>query len=124
MQAIEAGKHIHFNKTMTTTAEEATQLIDAAAAKNVTLVASPGQMIPSSNKRIRKLIQDGVLGQPPGGDRGGLWEHARAEKNAPRHGCSEQYQSGLILAQARRRPALRYDRLQPAHIDRHRSFPQ
>ena len=63
MQAIEAGKHIHFNKTMTTTAEEATQLIDAAAAKNVTLVASPGQMIPSSNKRIRKLIQDGVLGQ-------------------------------------------------------------
>ena len=66
MQAIEAGKHIHFNKTMTTTAEEATQLIDAAAAKNVTLVASPGRMIRSSNKRIRKLIQDGVLGQPPG----------------------------------------------------------
>jgi len=63
MAAIKAGKHIHFNKTMTTTADEATQLIDAAAAANVKLVASPGQMIRPANKRIRKMIADGVLGQ-------------------------------------------------------------
>lgn len=63
MQAIGAGKHIHFNKTMTTTAEEATQLIDAAAAKGVKLVASPGQMIRTVNKRIRQMIEDGALGQ-------------------------------------------------------------
>ena len=63
MQAIAAGKHIHFNKTMTTTAEEATNLIDAANAAGVKLVASPGQMIRPSNKRIRKMIQEGALGQ-------------------------------------------------------------
>ena len=63
MAAIQAGKHIHFNKTITTTADEATQLIDAAAEAGVKLVASPGQMIRPANKRIRKMIGDGVLGQ-------------------------------------------------------------
>ena len=63
MAAIKAGKHVHFNKTMTTTEGEATQLIDAAAEANVKLVASPGQMIRPANKRIRKMIADGVLGQ-------------------------------------------------------------
>ncbi len=61
--AIEAGKHMHFNKTMTVTSGEATELIDGAAKKNLKIVASPGQMIRSSNKRIRKMIQDGTLGQ-------------------------------------------------------------
>ncbi len=63
LQAIGAGKHVHFNKTMTTTADEATHLINEAAAKNVKLVASPGQMLQAPNKRIRKLIQDGALGR-------------------------------------------------------------
>ena len=63
MAAIKAGKHVHFNKTMTTTADEATQLINAAAAANVKLVASPGQMIRPANQRIRRMIKDGALGQ-------------------------------------------------------------
>ena len=63
MQAIQAGKHVHFNKTMTTTADEATRLIDAAAAAGVKLVASPGQMIRPANKRLRKMIEDGTLGR-------------------------------------------------------------
>ncbi|MEK7765013.1 MAG: Gfo/Idh/MocA family oxidoreductase, partial [bacterium] len=63
MKAIAAGKHIHFNKTMTTTKAEADQLIDAAAKKGVKLVASPGQMLRPQNRRIRKLILDGAIGQ-------------------------------------------------------------
>ncbi len=63
MQAIDAGKHIHFNKTITTTAEEATKLIDAAAENGVKMVASPGQMIRAVNQRIRRMIQEGELGQ-------------------------------------------------------------
>jgi predicted dehydrogenase len=63
LQAIRAGKHVHFNKTMTTTAAEATHLIDEAAAKGVRLVASPGQMLRPQNRRIRKLIQEGALGK-------------------------------------------------------------
>jgi predicted dehydrogenase len=63
LQAIRAGKHVHFNKTMTVTAAEATHLIDEAAARNVKLVASPGQMLRAANLRLRRLIQDGALGR-------------------------------------------------------------
>lgn len=63
MKAIEAGKHIHFNKTMCTTSKEATDLIKAAKKKKVKLVASPGQMIRPYNQRLRKLIKEGRMGQ-------------------------------------------------------------
>jgi predicted dehydrogenase len=63
MKAIEAGKHVHFNKTMCTTAKEATALIKAARKHKVKLVASPGMMIRPYNQRFRKLIREGKLGQ-------------------------------------------------------------
>jgi predicted dehydrogenase len=63
LQAIQTGKHVHFNKTMTTTTQEATLLIDEAAAKGVKLVSSPGQMLRPQNQRIRALIQEGALGR-------------------------------------------------------------
>ena len=63
LQALQAGKHIHFNKTMTVTSEEATHLIDEAERRNLHIVASPGQMLRPSNLRIRKMIQNGDLGQ-------------------------------------------------------------
>jgi predicted dehydrogenase len=63
LQAIEAGKHVHFNKTMTTTVDEASRLIDRAADKGVYLVASPGQMLHPYNRRIRKLVLQGALGR-------------------------------------------------------------
>jgi predicted dehydrogenase len=63
MQAVEAGKHIHFNKTMTTTVNEANRLIDRAQERGVKMVASPGQMLWPINQRIRQIIRDGVLGQ-------------------------------------------------------------
>src|SRR5581483_11664369 len=44
LQAIRAGKHVHFNKTMTTTAAEATHLINEAAERGIKLVASPGRL--------------------------------------------------------------------------------
>ena len=63
LQAIEAGKHIHFNKTMTTRVDEADDLIAQAAARGVHLVASPGMMLHPHNRRIRKLILEGSLGK-------------------------------------------------------------
>jgi len=63
MKLVAAGKHVHFNKTMTTTRSEADRLIDAAAKKGVKLVASPGQMLRPPFLRIRKLIQDGAIGK-------------------------------------------------------------
>jgi predicted dehydrogenase len=63
MAALAAGKHIHFNKTMTTTVDEADRLIARAAETGVRIVASPGQMLHPHNQRIRKLILTGALGR-------------------------------------------------------------
>ncbi len=62
MKAIKAGKHIHFNKTMTTTKDEADQIIEAAGKAGIKIVASPGQMLRPQNLRIRQLIQNGAIG--------------------------------------------------------------
>jgi predicted dehydrogenase len=61
--ALEAGKHVHFNKTMTTTAAEATTLIDLARARNLRIVASPGEMLRPHNQEIKRLIAEGTLGR-------------------------------------------------------------
>ena len=52
--AIEHGLHAHFNKTMTTTVDEADDLIESAARKGVKLVASPGQMLRPIHQEIRQ----------------------------------------------------------------------
>lgn len=62
-RALEAGKHVHFNKTMTTTVAEATELIDLARERHLRIVASPGEMLRPHNQRIRQLIQEGALGR-------------------------------------------------------------
>jgi predicted dehydrogenase len=63
MMAVEAGKHVHLNKTMTTTVDEADRLIVQAAEKGICLVASPGMMLHRHNQRIRRLILEGALGK-------------------------------------------------------------
>jgi len=61
-QALLAGKHIHFNKTMTTTVPEADELISLATERNLRIVASPGEMIRPHNARIKELVASGALG--------------------------------------------------------------
>ncbi|MGB3307225.1 MAG: Gfo/Idh/MocA family oxidoreductase [Thermomicrobiales bacterium] len=63
-QALEAGKHIHFNKTMCTTVAEATELIDLAKAKNLHIVASPGEVLRPQVQAVKKAIADGRIGIP------------------------------------------------------------
>ncbi len=60
--AIEHGVHVHFNKTMTTTVDEADDLIESTARKGVKLVASPGQMLCPIHQEIKRLIEDGAIG--------------------------------------------------------------
>lgn len=62
MMAVKRGIHVHFNKTMTTTVDEADSLIESAKQNNVKLVACPGQMLRPINQEIRRLIVDGALG--------------------------------------------------------------
>lgn len=61
-EALEAGKHVHFNKTMTTTVDEATELIDLAARSGLRIVASPGEVLRPHLWAIRELIAGGALG--------------------------------------------------------------
>lgn len=63
LMAIEAGKHIHFNKTMTVTAAEAVDLIAKANKAGVKIVASPGQLTRPALREIRRRVQEGELGQ-------------------------------------------------------------
>ena len=61
--ALEAGKHVHVNKTMTTTVAEADALIALAARKNLRIVASPGEILRPQIAAARRLIREGTIGQ-------------------------------------------------------------
>jgi predicted dehydrogenase len=62
--ALEAGKHVHFNKTMTTTAAEATELIELAKAKDLRIVASPGEVLRPQVQAVKRAIESGTIGTP------------------------------------------------------------
>ena len=61
--ALSAGKHVHVNKTMSTTVAEATELIELAAANGLRLVASPGEVLRPQLARTRELIAAGAIGR-------------------------------------------------------------
>jgi predicted dehydrogenase len=63
MAALEAGKHVHFNKTMSTTVAEADRLIALADEKQLRIVASPGEVLRPQLVAIRELIAAGAIGR-------------------------------------------------------------
>lgn len=63
MQALAAGKHVHFNKTMSTTVAEADALVALAEAKDLRIVASPGEVLRPQLDATRRLIADGAIGR-------------------------------------------------------------
>ena len=64
MAAIHAGKHVYLQKTMTTTVEEATTVIDSASERGLKLVVSPGQMLSPAYQQLRNAIQQQIIGVP------------------------------------------------------------
>jgi predicted dehydrogenase len=63
LAAIEAGKHVHLQKTMTTTLAEADRLVEAARRKCVKVVASPGQMLSPNCQALREVVEKDLLGR-------------------------------------------------------------
>ncbi len=61
--ALEAGKHVHVNKTMTTTVDEADELIRLADERGLRIVASPGEVLRPQVRRARQLIREGAIGR-------------------------------------------------------------
>jgi predicted dehydrogenase len=60
--ALQAGKHVHVNKTLCTTVAEADELIELARSRDVRLVASPGEVLRPHLRRTRELIDEGAIG--------------------------------------------------------------
>lgn len=80
LAAIKAGKHVHFNKTMTTTKKEADVIIAEAKKRKVKLVAAPSQMLRPQNRRIRKLYREGAIGRLAWAAIGGAFEKYHEEE--------------------------------------------
>lgn len=63
MKAIAAGKHLHLNKTMTTTKTEADAVIESARKAGVKVVASPGNAYRPEIKRIKEIVESEEIGR-------------------------------------------------------------
>jgi predicted dehydrogenase len=61
--ALEAGKHVHANKTMATAVSEADELIALAEEHDLRIVASPGEVLRPHVTRTRELIESGAIGE-------------------------------------------------------------
>src|SRR6185503_18255276 len=80
LKALRAGKHLHSNKTITTTKKECDVLIAEAKKRKLRIVAAPSQMLRPQNRRIRKLIQGGAIGKLVWAAIGGAFERYHQEE--------------------------------------------
>lgn len=64
IEAAHAGKHIYLQKAMTTTLEEANNLLSTVKKEGVKLVASPGQMHNPSLRMAKEMVDNGLIGRP------------------------------------------------------------
>lgn len=86
LMAIEAGKHIHFNKTQTLTVAESDEIIARAREKGVKIVSSPGGLMTMPMyQRMRRAVLEGRLGMLAwayaDNDVGGGSYHLRGDRN-------------------------------------------
>jgi predicted dehydrogenase len=63
MAALQGGKHVYVQKSMTTTLAEANDVVELARTKKLKLCASPGEMLRSPWPQIREVVQKGLLGR-------------------------------------------------------------
>jgi predicted dehydrogenase len=63
LAALRAGKHVFTEKLLAPTVAECEELIDAAREQDVALVVSLPQLATSTTRTIRRLLDEGALGQ-------------------------------------------------------------
>lgn len=59
-----AGKHLYCEKTMAATYEEALELVNLAKEKGLRISAAPDTFLGGGLQTVRKLIEDGMIGEP------------------------------------------------------------
>ena len=62
-QALEAGKHVYTEKTLTDNLKEAAELVRLADEKGLCLASAPDTFLGSALQTARKAIDDGMLGE-------------------------------------------------------------
>jgi len=67
LKAIAAGKHVHSEKPLGVTVVEARRLIEAAAARGVSVGCAPDTFLGGAHQTARALIDEGLIGAPIGG---------------------------------------------------------
>ena len=72
--ALQAGKHVHVNKTLCTTVAEADALIELAGGRGLRMVASPGEVLRPQLTRTRELLRSGAIGDVAWAICGGAFE--------------------------------------------------
>lgn len=63
MAALKAGKHVLVEKPLATTSDQARQLIDVAAARNLVLLVDHTFVYTDAVRKMRELISTGALGE-------------------------------------------------------------
>ncbi|MEW5984267.1 MAG: Gfo/Idh/MocA family oxidoreductase [Acidobacteriota bacterium] len=61
--ALQAGKHVLIEKPMTATSDQSGRLIDLAGARGLTLMVDHTFVYAAAVRKIRELIQEGILGE-------------------------------------------------------------
>jgi len=64
--ALEAGKHVHVEKPLSITRDEGQALLALAASKRLRVGCAPDTFLGGGLQTCRKLIDDGVIGEPVG----------------------------------------------------------
>ena len=62
--ALLAGKHVHVEKPLCVTFEEGQELVNLAKEKNLRIGCAPDTFLGGGHQTCRKLIDDGVIGEP------------------------------------------------------------
>jgi predicted dehydrogenase len=62
LAAVEAGKHVYVQKAMTSTLDQANELLAARDRAGVKLSAAPGYELCTTTEAMRRVVDDGVIG--------------------------------------------------------------
>ena len=67
LKALRAGKHVHSEKPLGTSTEEARTLLDEAGRRGLRVGCAPDTFLGGSHQTCRKLVDEGAIGRPVAG---------------------------------------------------------